>query len=100
MLMVGADAYMAWMGVRSVVPSEPRMCSESYRGVGLAIFSCTIWCPAMRMPCDPAPGWCGTHEHAVDAHHEQQAGDPPRLDEPLLAIDDPLIAVSFGTGLE
>ena len=27
MPMVGADAYMAWMGVRSVVPSEPRMCS-------------------------------------------------------------------------
>jgi hypothetical protein len=35
-----------------------------------------------------------------DAHHEQQADDPPRRDEPLLAIDDPLIAVSFGTGLE
>ena len=36
----------------------------------------------------------------VDAHHEQQSGDPPRRDEPLLAVDDPLIAVSFGTGLE
>ena len=66
-----------------------------------AIFSCTISCPAMRMPCDPTPGGGAEHyEHAVDAHHEQQSGDPPRRDEPLLAVDDPLIAVSFGTGLE
>ena len=47
-----------------------------------------------------AGGGAGHYEHAVDAHHEQQAGDPPRRDEPLLAVDDPLIAVSFGTGLE
>jgi len=86
MPMVGAGAYMAWIGVRSVVPSEPRTCSESYCGVGLAIFSCTIWCPAMRMPCDPTPGGAGHYEYAVDAPHEQQADDPPRRDEPLLAL--------------
>jgi hypothetical protein len=33
--MVGAGTCMAWIGVRSVVPSEPRMCSASFRGVGL-----------------------------------------------------------------
>jgi hypothetical protein len=54
----------------------------------------------MRMPCDPTPEWCWHYEHAVDAHHKQQAGGPPRRDEPLLAVDDPLIAVPFGTGLE
>jgi hypothetical protein len=47
-----------------------------------------------------AGGGAEHYEHAVDAHHEQQSGDPPRRDEPLLAVDDPLIAVSFGTGLE
>jgi hypothetical protein len=52
------------------------------------------------MPRDPTHGVAGHYERAIDAHHEQLADDPPRRDKPLLAVDDPLIAVSFGTGLE
>jgi hypothetical protein len=55
--------------------------------------------PRLRHDLDTRGG-AGHHEHAVGAHHEQQVGDPPRRGEPLLAVDHPLIAVSFGIGLE
>ena len=55
--------------------------------------------PRLRHDLDAGSG-AGHHEHAVGAHHEQQVGDPARRGEPLLAVDDPLIAVSFGVGLE
>ena len=33
-------------------------------------------------------------EHAVRAHHEEDVGDPAGAREPLLAVDDPLVAVA------
>ena len=39
-------------------------------------------------------------EHAVRAHHEQDVGDAPCAREPLLTVDDPLVAVACGVGLE
>ena len=38
------------------------------------------------------------HEHAVGAHHEEDVGDPTRAGEPLLAVDDPLVAVARWRG--
>src|SRR4026208_2175552 len=94
MPIVGAAAYIAWIGGRFVVPREPRRCnalndtsrstlaivyftaamsvrvswvlvlsifhavSSTNRGdlwsdgTEAAIFSCTIWCSAMILPCD------------------------------------------------
>ena len=47
------------------------------------------------------PGRLARHdEHAVRAHHEEDVGDPPGAGEPLLAVDDPLVAVARGVGLE
>jgi hypothetical protein len=42
----------------------------------------------------------GHDEHAVRAHDEEDVGDAPRAGEPLLAVDDPLVAVSLGVGPE
>ena len=77
------------------------MCSASYRGVGLGDLLLHHLVPGDEDAVQPdAGGGRGTANMPVDAHHEQQADDPPRRDKPLLAVDDPLIAVSFGTGLE
>ena len=40
------------------------------------------------------------HEHAVGAHHEEDVGDPAGAGEPLLAVDDPLVAVLDRVGAE
>ena len=43
------------------------------------------------------PGVVARHdEHAVRAHHEEDVGDAARAREPLLAVDDPLVAVAHG----
>ena len=39
-------------------------------------------------------------EHAVRAHDEEDVGDAAGAGEPLLAVDDPLVAVTRGVGLE
>ncbi len=38
--------------------------------------------------------------HAVRAHHEEDVGHPAGAREPLLAVDDPLVAVTGGVGPE
>ena len=42
----------------------------------------------------------GHDEHAVRAHDEEDVGDAARAREPLLAVDDPLVAVALGVRLE
>ena len=42
----------------------------------------------------------GNHEHAVRAHDEEDVGDPTAGAEPLLAVDDPLVAVAHRMGPE
>jgi hypothetical protein len=76
------------------------MCGASYRGVGLGDLLLHRLVPGDEDAARPDAGMAGHYEHAIDAHHEQQADDPPRRDRPLLAVDDPLIAVSFGPGLK
>src|ERR1039457_601135 len=40
------------------------------------------------------------HEHAVDAHHEDDVGPRPGAGEPLLAGDHPLVTVPHGASRE
>jgi len=63
--MMGAGACMAWIGVRSVVPSGPKMCSGSYRAVGLGANSLvqarapdpeSAWSLVPLAPTTPVPG--------------------------------------------
>jgi hypothetical protein len=42
----------------------------------------------------------GDDEHAVGRHHEQDVGVAAGAREPLLAVDDPLVAVAEGVRLE
>ena len=42
----------------------------------------------------------GHDEHAVGAHDEQDVRHPSGAGEPLLAVDDPLVAVAHRVGLE
>jgi hypothetical protein len=42
----------------------------------------------------------GDHEHAGGGHDEQQVGHTAGAGEPLLAVDDPLVAVLHGVGDE
>ena len=65
MPMVRAGACMAWIGARSVVPSEPMMCGASYRGVGLGDLLLYRLVPDAEV--------ARHYEHAIDAHHEQLA---------------------------
>ena len=50
-----------------------------------------------RLGLDLDAGRLARHdEHAVRAHHEEDVGDASRAREPLLAVDDPLVAVADG----
>src|SRR5205085_826398 len=125
MPIVGAAAYIAWIGVRSVVPSEPRMCSALYE-TSRSTLAIVYFTAAMsvrhscvevverdahlvvddvvvvpRLGLDLHTGRLARHdEHAVRAHDEEDVGDAPRAREPLLAVDDPLVAVLGGVGPE
>ena len=45
-----------------------------------------------------ARGLARHDEHAVRAHHEEDVGDAAGAGEPLLAVDDPLVAVAWRRG--
>ena len=58
--MVGASAYIAWSGVRSVVPSEPWICSAS-KEISRSVLAIVNFTAAMSVRHSRADDWSIFH---------------------------------------